>query len=275
MVSRSHPMNIRNNYYKVWMCVWTPEDRECALSTAFMKVLEGFDKMLVNEAHGLAVADKEAGKVDFGEDGFGVFRHKQSRNEILRKEGYDMVSIVLEDLCTETCYNQGDIYCANVEAVSEGREDEPRWLPEHRRERLHALRPTLLMGDMCASHPLKEWMISKMSENMRKQVLISVCLEVCMSAAGLAKTQVEAMFELRNLKRKERGLPPLKPGEFEEDDEIMEKSDFEAYQERTLIGGREAMRLMKEGSQSVPGNRKPVDVGEGLPAPKPEPGVVV
>jgi hypothetical protein len=140
---------------------------------------------------------------------------------------------------------------------------------------LHALRPTLLMGDMCASHPLKEWMISKMSENMRKQVLISVCLEVCMSAAGLAKTQVEAMFELRNLKRKERGLPPLKPGEFEEDDEIMEKSDFEAYQERTLIGGREAMRLMKEGSQSVPGNRKPVDVGEGLPAPKPEPGVVV
>ena len=54
-----------------------------------------------------------------------------------------------------------------------------------------------------------------------------------------------------------------------EDDEIMEKSDFEAYQERTLIGSREAIQLLKHGSQEVAGKRKPVAVGEGLPPPKP------
>ena len=63
MVSRSHPMNMRNAYYKTWMVVWTPEDRECALANAFMKVLEAFDARLKEEAKGIAIDDKEKGEV--------------------------------------------------------------------------------------------------------------------------------------------------------------------------------------------------------------------
>lgn len=268
MVHRSHPMNMRNNYYKVWMAVWTPSDRECALSSAFVKVLKSFDSKLKQEAKDIAVTDKEAGKVDFGEDGMGVWKHMNAKNATLRDEGYALASIVLEDLICEKCYNEGAVYCATVESVSEGREDEERWLPAERLAQLHALRPKVLMGEMCATHPLKEWMIARMGENLRKQILIAVCLEVCMSACGLVKVQCEAMHTMRNLRRKSRGLPPLQPGEESEDDEIMEKSDYEAYQERTLIGGKEALALKHKGSQAIPGKRKPVKVGEGLPAPE-------
>ena len=251
MVHRSHPMNMRVLYYRTWMVVWQPDDRECALSSAFMEVLKGFDAMLKNEAHDHAVGDKQAGKVDFEEDGFGVWRHKNKTEGTLRDEGYTLTSIVLEDLITEECYNQPDLYCATVEAISEGREDEPRWLPADRLERMHALRPTILMGEMCHSHPLKEWMIARMSENLRKQILIGVCLHVCMAAAGLVSTQIAAMHELRNLRRKHRGLLALKPGEESEDDEIMEKTDYDEYRERTLISGPKAQALLKMGSQAL------------------------
>ena len=73
-----------------------------------------------------------------------------------------------------------------------------------------------------------------------------------MAAAGLVTTQVQAMNELRNLRRKTKGLPPLKPGEDSEDDEIMEKSDYEHYKESPyLVGGREAMDVMRKGTQSM------------------------
>ena len=75
----------------------------------------------------------------------------QGKNATLRGEGYGLASIVLEELICEKCYNEGDVYCATVESVSEGQEDEPRWLPDDRRERMHALRPTILMGEMCVS----------------------------------------------------------------------------------------------------------------------------
>jgi len=269
-VHRSHPMNLRNQYYRVWMCVWTPEDRECALATAFMKILESFKDTINNEAHVQAVADKNSGKVTFGEDGFGVARHKHEKRGILEDEGHALMSIVLEDLLCYECYQKGDVYCAQVEVVSEGREDEPKYCPQHRLNRMHALRPTLLMGNMCVEHPLKEWMIARMSENLRKQILINVCINVCMSAAGLLSNQISAMHELRNLRRKAKGLPPLKPGEWEEDDEIMSKSDYEHYKERYLISCHEAKAMMmSEGSQAIKGDRKPVGVGEALPAPKP------
>ena len=92
-----------------------------------------------------------ATQVTFGEDGFGVYRHMQKKNTILREDGYALASIVLEDLICEKCYNIGEVYCQTVESVSEGKEDEERWLPEHRRERMHALRPKILMGEMCVS----------------------------------------------------------------------------------------------------------------------------
>lgn len=232
MVSRSHPMNMRNLYYRTWMVVWQPEDRECALSSAFMQVLHGFDEMLKDEAREIAIGDKRAGKVEFGEDGFGVMRHKQEREGVLRAEGYTLTSIVLEDFITQECYDNPEIYCQNVEAVSEGNEDELKWLPDERRQKLHALRPTILMGEMCHTHPLKELMIPRMAENMRKQILCGVCLTVCMAASGLVHTQIVAMHELRNLRRKERGLPAITDGREEEDDEIMEKTDYDEYAAR-------------------------------------------
>ena len=54
---------------------------------------------------------------------------------------------------------------------------------------------------------------ARMSENLRKQILISVCIHVCMTAAGLLQMQYHSMHELRNLRRKTKGLPPLQPGE--------------------------------------------------------------
>ena len=104
----------------------------------------------------------------------------------------------------------------------------------------------------CVTHPLKEYMIAKMSENLRRQILIGVCLNVCMAAAGLVSTQVQAMHELRNLRRKSKGLPPLKAGEESEDDEIMEKSDYEHYKEsHYLLGGREAQEVLKKGTAAA------------------------
>ena len=62
---------------------------------------KGFDEKLKSEAYQIAISDKAAGKVDFGQDGFGVARHKQERETTLRNEGYDLTSIVLEDLITQ------------------------------------------------------------------------------------------------------------------------------------------------------------------------------
>mgnify|MGYP006092925571 CR=1 FL=1 len=138
MTHRSHPMNMRNTYYRTWMVVWKPEDRECALSTAFMEVLKGFDEKLKDEARELAIGDKKAGKVDFEDDGFGVWRHMNQKNTVLKNEGYDLASIVLEDLICEKCYNEPDVYCATVESVAEGREEEERWITAERRERVRA-----------------------------------------------------------------------------------------------------------------------------------------
>ena len=252
MTHRSHPMNMRSLYYRTWMAVWSPEDRECALSHAFMEVLKSFDERLKDEAREIAVFNKRSGKVDFGEDGFGVWRHMNEKNTTLKNEGYDLASIVLEDLVCDKCYHEPEIYCATVEKLAEGREEEPDMMPEERRARLHALRPKILMGEMCAEHPLKEWMIARMGDNLRKQILLGVCLTVCMAATGLVKAQLAAMHELRNLKRKEMGLKALMPGEEEEDDVIMDKDDYDEYQERKLLSGPVALDLLQRGSQAMP-----------------------
>ena len=62
---------------------------------------------------------------------------------------------------------------------------------------------------------------------------------------GLVAT---AKHELRNLRRSSRGLPPLAPGEESEDDEILNKSDFEAYEQGQITPARDAMSLMRSPS---------------------------
>jgi len=247
MVSRGHPRSLRTQYYSTWMKGWSPSDRECALSQAFMKILESFDNVIKETGKDIVVGEKEAGKLGenpFGEDGMGVYKKVQEKRGILHAEGYELVSIVLEDLICEKCYQDGAVYCATVESVADKREDEQRWLPEERLKRMHALRPTILMGSQAVEHPLKEFIIARMSENLRKQVLVGVCLQVCMSAAGLVQVQFQATNELRNLRRRTRGLPELAPGEESEDDEIMCKNDYEEYLQRQLTGAAESLRLM-------------------------------
>ena len=105
----------------------------------------------------------------------------------------------------------------HVEAVGEGREEEPRFLTPSKLERMAALRPELLMGEVIGTtrpkpHPLREWMIPKMALNLRKQVLIGCCIRVIMSAAGLVGCQVEAINKMRNMRREANGLVPLAPG---------------------------------------------------------------
>ena len=82
-------------------------------------------------------------------------------------------------------------------------------------------------------------------ENLRKQILITVCLDVCMVAAGLLQAQGQAKHELRNLRRRTRGLPELLPGEESEDDEILCKNDFEEYQQMLMPPAGEALKVLQ------------------------------
>ena len=95
--------------------------------------------------------------------------------QVISNEGFELVSTTLEELISEKSYNEPALYCATVEAVSEGREDEARFFPAERKARLQAMRPTLLFGNQAAdtAHGLHEWMCAEMSLVLRKQVLIS------------------------------------------------------------------------------------------------------
>jgi tetratricopeptide (TPR) repeat protein len=247
MVSHGHPMTLRVAYYKTWMTRWTPQDREVALSQAFLEIVDKLKEDMKEHAKAQAIEQKERGEVHFGEDGMGVAKRMYELNDIISEEGFGLTSHCLEELVSERSYNEPALYCACVEAVSEGREDEPKWLPPDRKERLEAMRPTILFGTQAAdaSHPLRVWMCHQMAYQLRKQVLISCCLKVCMASAGVVQVQCAAMGELRNMRRAAKGLPSLKPGEEEEDDEILNKTDFEEYQERTMIDAQTAMDVVK------------------------------
>lgn len=265
MVSRSHPRSLRTSYYKVWMVHWSPEDREVALSQAFLKVIDDLKQILKKGARDLAVGAKEKGEVDFGEDGFGVFRYMNKRNQDIENECFDLTGIVLADLMSERSYNEPALYCATVERVAESREDEH--LTPAMTEEIAALRPKYLMGPQCAEHPLKAWMVREMGLQMRKQILIGLCLQTCLSAAGVVTLQMHATHDLRNMRRKAKGLPEVAPGEQSEDDEIMCKNDYEEYMESQPVNAKEAMQKMRGGGPP-PGAAMP----EGPPAdPSPTP----
>jgi len=257
MVSRGHPRSLRTQYYAVWMKHWEPKDRESALCEAFTHIIDQFKQDLKGEAKNRAVAEKEHGKVSFGEDGFGVMRRVQEHDAKLQDEGFALVSIVLEDLITENSYDNPEIFCQHVEAVGEGREEEPRFLTPSKLERMAALRPELLMGEVIGTtrpkpHPLREWMIPKMALNLRKQVLIGCCIRVIMSAAGLVGCQVEAINKMRNMRREANGLVPLAPGEESEDDEIMCRNDYEEYKQRQVPSAGDAKRLLSGSAGEAP-----------------------
>jgi tetratricopeptide (TPR) repeat protein len=245
MVHASHPMSLRVQYYKTWMVHWRPEDREATLSEAYMKVIEGLKENMKEEAREQAIEAKEKGEAKFGEDGFGVYRYLQERAGEITNEAFDLTGIVLEELMSEKAYNEPALYCATVERVAQKREDEYPHLTDEMKDRIGALRPVFLMGNQCKTHPLKPWMIREMGLQMRKQILIGVCLHTCMAAAGVVGVQHKAKSDLRNMRREARGLPTLEPGEESEDDEILNKTDLEEYQDRTPVAAGEALQFVK------------------------------
>ena len=52
------------------------------------------------------------------------------------------------------------------------------------------------------------------------------------------------------MRRAARGLRELAPGEESEDDEILNKTDLEEYQERTPVTAGEALQFAKSGQLS-------------------------
>lgn len=135
MVSRGHPRSLRTQYYGVWMKHWEPKDRESALCEAFTHIIDQFKQDLKGEAKNRAVAEKEHGKVSFGEDGFGVMRRVQEHDAKLQDEGFALVSIVLEDLITENSYDNPEIFC-QVRHCAARRLPHPRTPPPRRRPSL-------------------------------------------------------------------------------------------------------------------------------------------
>ena len=255
MVHRSHPRSLRLRYYKTWMVHWQPSDRETTLAEAFMKVVQSLTETVKKEARELAILAKEKGDVSFGDDGLGVFRYMQARNDEIHAEAFDLTGIVMEELSSERAYMEPALFCATVERVSEGREDEYPHLTDELRDRIGALRPVHLMGTQCKAHPLKAWMTREMGLQMRKDILISVCIHTVMVAAGVLNMQRRAKTELRNMRRAARGLRELAPGEESEDDEILNKTDLEEYQERTPVTAGEALQFAKSGQLSSQNSR--------------------
>mmetsp|Transcript_90629 Transcript_90629/g.272195 ORF Transcript_90629/g.272195 Transcript_90629/m.272195 type:complete len:274 (+) Transcript_90629:1-822(+) len=246
MTHNSHPRTLRVTYFKTWMAQWAPSDRECALAEAFMQVVNQIKGDMRDGARTKAIGEKEDGKVTFGEDGFGVMRRKAELEGALSKEGFELVSIVLEELTTTRSYEEPALFCSTIESCTDGREEDERWLPADRRKRLFALRPQYLFGEQAAAeHALRAWMCETMALSLRQQVLISVGIKVVMSAAGVISVQVNATHDLRNMRRKAKGLPLLAPGEDSEDDEILSKTDLEQYQESQFVGAQDAMQTMR------------------------------
>ena len=59
-----------------------------------------------------------------------------------------------------------------------------------------------------------------------------------------------------------RGLEPLAPGEESEDDEILNKTDLEEYQERQLVGARYSMNAIRgKASQQKTGEKALMEQG--------------
>jgi hypothetical protein len=94
-------------------------------------------------------------------------------------------------------------------------------------------------------------------------MLIALCTRVVMAAAGLVKVQFSAKNKLRNMRRAQRGLPPLEPGEDSEDDEILNKSDFEAYQQLHPPPAGEALQFLLEGQKGPSGCGAPALMESG------------
>ena len=264
MVHRSHPMSLRSAYYHTWMVRWTADDRETVLCESFMKTLEKLKEATSDEAREIAIADKRAGRVQFGENGWGVKKHKDEMANLITAEAFELSSVALEGLLNDTCYNNPEIYCQLVESVAEKREDEARFLTQDMKDKLAALRPQILMGLNCREHPLKEYMIYEMGLVLRKQVLIGVCIHTCMCAAGVMDIQHEAKHELRNLRRQQQGLPKVDKGEDSEDDEIMNKNDYEDYLQSQPTPARRAMALIRKRDLVAPGEdaSKPADLSD-------------
>ena len=100
--------------------------------------------------------------MQFGENGWGVKKHKDEMANLITAEAFELSSVALEGLLNDTCYNNPEIYCQLVESVAEKREDEARFLTQDMKDKLAALRPQILMGLNCREHSLKEYMIYEM-----------------------------------------------------------------------------------------------------------------
>jgi hypothetical protein len=254
MVHRSHPMSLRTAYYKTWMTQWTAADRETTLSEAYMKVIEALKENMKDEARSNAVEAIHRGDVSKSAgDGFDGYNYMNKQANILTNEAFELCSVVLGELISEESYNTPALYCSFVEQLSEKREDEERWLTQEMRWKLSSLRPTLLMGVNCVSHTLHRWMIMEMGLLLRKQVLINICIHTCMCAAGVIAVQHQAKSDLRNMRREAKGLPYLEAGEESEDDEILNKTDYEEFQERTGVGAPQAMYHLRSTYMVAPG----------------------
>ena len=54
-----------------------------------------------------------------GADGMGVFKRLQEHNVHLNDDGFELVSIVTEELVSERSYNEPELFCSTVEAVAD------------------------------------------------------------------------------------------------------------------------------------------------------------
>jgi len=247
---------------------WTAEDREATLSEAYMKVIEELKECLKDEAREQAIEAKKKGEVTFGEEGFGVYKYMQARTGEITGECFDLTGIVLADLMTDKAYNEPGLYCATVERVAQKREDEDSdyacGLTQKMKDEISTLRPTYLMGSQCKNHPLRAWMVLEMGLQMRKQILIGVCIHTCMAAAGVIGVQAKAKHDLRNMRRTAKGLPEVDEGDESEDDEILNKTDLEEYQDRTAVPASDAMQFVKKRYLKHPGmeEAEPPEAGE-------------
>ena len=262
-------------------------------------MIEALKENMKDEAREQAVLARRTGEVDMGENGFGAYNLMGERANTLTNECFDLASICLAELVSEESFTKPGLYCSFVEQLAEKREDEERWLTQEMRVKLRALRPTLLMGQNCVSHPLHEWMIMEMALHMRKQILVCICVHTCMCAAGIIGVQLKAKHDLRNMRRiakgldeveevrdagsersarplatpqplltadrlPQRSLPPkfkcVCQGEESEDDEILNKTDYEEWQDRTPTAARQAMKHMRETYLVAPGESEPRNI---------------
>lgn len=187
------------------------------LPVACLQIIEELKGNLKDEAREQAIEAKNKGEVTFGEEGFGVYKYMQNRTAEITGECFDLTGIVLADLMSEKAYDEPGLYCATVERVAQKREDEDSdyacGLTKEMKHKISELRPTYLMGMQCKNHPLRAWMIMEMGCQMRKQILIGVCIHTCMAAAGVIGVQCRAKHDLRNMRRQAKGLPEVQEGE--------------------------------------------------------------